>query len=373
MSVLGALSAMAMISQDFGDVASSRVTGRWGRTQRLVLQILYQALKLVRSQHASREAASPLLLAIYFTSFPGQAYDSAVQLKANIETLKGSLTQGQNPGTGGRSGQILDMAVALTCSVAHCCGRATSRPSSQYFAELCRLLDRLRLPCFATLRADGAFFLAQKTDDLRDLLFAETLTGALIGKDRAVGANSGSEETFAGFRWEEGISEWIATSPVARRRMDIAPTEVAAPRRSSRHRNGSLDVQLDQSEPDMTAGAAEETGPLMAKAKAVSEPDRIQVGRRLAGKRPRTEEHDHRSRSGDAPATTDGIDELSMCQENRPRSLGKSRLRYHAIVGLRNQCRRAARSGETGPRMVLAELGRRLNPTDHGDADELGL
>ncbi|KAK1595197.1 uncharacterized protein LY79DRAFT_588630 [Colletotrichum navitas] len=373
MSVLGALSAMAMISQDFGDVASSRVTGRGSRTQRIVLQILYQALRLVRSQHASREAVSPLLLAIFFTSFPGPAHDSAIQLKAIIDTLEGGLGQRQNLGGGRRGSQILDIAVALTCSVAHCCGRATSRPSSQYFAELCRLVDRLGVQCFARLRADGAFFLAQKTDDLRDLVFAETLTRALTSKDHSVDANSGSEETFAGFRWEEGISEWIAVSPVARRRNGIVPAQFVVPRRSSRHRYGSFGDQRDHSELDMTAGAAEEIRPLMAMAKAASEPDGIQVDRRQAGKRPRGEKHDHGSQSREARATTEGIDELSMCQENRPRTLGKSQLRNHTMARLRNQCRRATRSGETGPRMVLAELCGRANPTGHGDEDELGF
>ncbi|KAK1968077.1 hypothetical protein LY78DRAFT_701792 [Colletotrichum sublineola] len=364
---------MAMVSQDFGNVTSSRVTGRWSRTQRVVLQVLYQALRLVRGQHASREAASPLLLAIFFTSFPGPAHDSAIQLKAIIETLEGSLGQRQNSGMGVKSGQMLDIAVALTCSVAQCCGRATSRPSSQYFAELCRLVDQLGAPCFARLRADGAFFLAQKTDDLRDLAFAETLTGGLTGKDRSVDAKSCSEETFAGFRWEEGISEWIAVSPVARRRNGIAPAEVAVPRRSSRRRYGSLDVQRGQSELDMTAEAAEGTRCLMAIAKAASEPDKTQVDWRQARKRQRAEEHDHSSQSGDVQATTDGIDELSMCQENQPWTLSKSRLRSHAIVRLRNQCRRAARSGETVPRMVLTQLRSRVNLTGHGDEDELGL
>ncbi|KAK2062489.1 hypothetical protein LY76DRAFT_613574 [Colletotrichum caudatum] len=369
MSVLGALSAMAMISQDFGDVASGRVAGRWSRTQRIVLQILYQALRLVRSQHASREATSPLLLAIFFTSFPDPTQDSVVQLKATIETLEGSLGQRQNSGAGGKSGQILDIAVALTCSVAQCCSRATSRPSSQYFARLCRLVDQLGVPCFARLRAEGAFFLAQKTNDLRDLVFAETSTGASTNKDRSADANSGSEETFTGFRWEEGISEWIAVSPVARRRNGIAPADVVVPRRSSRHRCGSLDDQWDQSELDMTRTTVKETGPSMRIDEAASEPDGLQVDRRQAGKRSRAEAHDHGNQSGDARAT-EGIDELSLCQENRPRALGKSNL---TMGILQSQCRRATRSSEAGPRMVLAELFSRVNPAGHRDEDELGL
>ncbi|KZL86253.1 hypothetical protein CI238_10480 [Colletotrichum incanum] len=373
MSVLGALSAMAMISHGFGDAKNSRNTGQRSRTQRVVLHILYQALGLVRSQRASREAVYPLLLAIFFSSFPGPAHDVVTQLETAIESLEGSLGQRRISGTCGKLGQLLDVTVALTCSIAHCCGRATARPSNQYFAELCKLVDQLGAPCFTTLRADGAFYLAQKTDDLRDLVFAETLTGALIGKERAVIAHSGSEETFfAGFRWEQGISEWIAVSPVARRR-NVARMEVTGPRRSSRHRNGTADVQLDRPCMETTAGATDKTGPSVAIAKTASELDGSQAGQRLAGRRQRAQ-GDHGSRSEDARATMDGIDELSMCQENRPQALGKSRLGSQAMgVGLRNRCRRVTRSGETGPRMVLAELCSRGNPTGHGDEDELGL
>ncbi|GKT87994.1 hypothetical protein Ct61P_05844 [Colletotrichum tofieldiae] len=371
MSVLGALSAMAMVSHGFGDAADSRNTGQRSRTQRVVLQILYQALGLVRSQRASKEAAYPLLLAIFFSSFPGPAHDGVTQLEAAIESLEDSLGQRRISGTHGNLGQLLDVTVALTCSIAHCCGRATTRPSNQYFADLCKLVDQLGAPCFTTLRADGAFFLAQKTDDLRDLVFAETLTGALMGKDRAVIAHSGSEETFfAGFRWEQGISEWIAVSPVARRRNAVRRAEVAVPRRSSRHRNGTAD---DRPCLETTAGATDETGPLMAIAKTASEPDGNQVDQQLAGRRQRPQ-GDHGSRSGDARATMDSIDELSICQENRPQALGKSQLGSKAMgVGLWNRCRRVTRRGETGPRMVLAELCSKGNPTGHGDEDELGL
>ncbi|GKT43757.1 uncharacterized protein ColSpa_03938 [Colletotrichum spaethianum] len=375
MSVLGALSAMAMISHGFGDATTSRKSVRWSRTQRVVLQIFYQALELVRSQRASREAAYPLLLAIFFSSSPGPAHDSATQLETAIESLEVSFGQRRTSGTGGKSGPLLDVAVALTCSIAHSCGRATAQPSSQYFAELCKLVDQLGTPNFATLRAEGAFCLAQKTDDLRDLVFAETMTGALIGKDRAVISHSVSEEAlFAGFRWEEGISEWIAVSPVARRQNVIAQAEVAVPRRSSRRRDDKVDVQLARPGLATTAGAADETGPLVAIAQTVSEPDGNQVDRRLAGRRRKAQEGNHGSKSGDVRATMEGIDELSMCQENQPQAPDKSRLGSKVIgIGLRNRCRRVTRSSETGPRMVLAELCSRGNPTGHGDEDELGL
>ncbi|OBR13853.1 hypothetical protein CH63R_02579 [Colletotrichum higginsianum IMI 349063] len=376
MSVLGALSAMAMISQDFGNTTNTREIRQRTRTQKVVLHIFYLALGVVRGQRARSEAAYPLLLAIFLSVLAGPAHDSATQLKIAVENFGDGLGERRASCTGGNTCQLLDVTVALTCSIAHCCGRATAQQSNQYFAEICKLVGQLGVPCFVTLQADGAFFLAQKTDDLRDLVFAETSTGALAGKGRAVTACEGSSKTFfAGFQWEEGISEWIAVSPAARRRNIIAREEVAAPRRSARHSHGDTDVQLNRFELETTTGSTDKGGPWVTVAPTASDPDNNQVDQRLAWRRQRPHKEYHGS-SGDARAAMDGIDELSMCQENRPRVLGKSRLGKQTTgTGQRNQCRRIARSVETGPREALDELctNSRSTLTGHGDEDELGL
>ncbi|KAJ0167745.1 hypothetical protein CTA2_440 [Colletotrichum tanaceti] len=376
MSVLGALSAMAMISQDFGNTTNTRETGRRTRTQKAVLHIFYLALGVVRGQRARSEAAYPLLLAIFLSVLAGPAHESATQLKIAVENFGDDLGQRRTSCTGGNTRQLLDVTVALACSIAHCCGRATAQQSNQYFAEICKLVDQLGVTCFVTLRADGAFFLAQKTDDLRDLVFAEASTGALAGKDRAVMACEGSGNTFfAGFQWEEGISEWIAVSPAARQRNMIAREEVVAPRRSARHRQGDTNAQLNQFGLETTTAATDKGGPLVAVAPTAGDSDDNQVDQRLAWRKQRPQKEYHGS-SGDARAAMDGIDELSICQENRPWVMGKSRLGRQTIgIGQRKQCRRIARSVETGPREALDELctNSRSTLTGHGDEDELGL
>ncbi|KXH59027.1 hypothetical protein CSAL01_05563 [Colletotrichum salicis] len=370
MSVLGALSAMAMISQDFGSNALSTSAIRRSRTQRVVVHILHQALRLVRSRVVSKEAAYPLLVALFLSSSPKAADEATrLRLKAAIDSFGLGLSLGRASNTGNNDSQLLDITVDITCSIAHCCGRATGQPSNSYFAKLCELIDTLETPGFARLRGNGAFVLAQKTDDLRDLVFAETLKEDLAEKDGMVVAKG----NFSGFRWEEGISEWIATSPLARRQEHF--TQGALPRRrSGRHSNGKDDVRVlaDRSEPDPTTEGADKPGP-------TGESIGDQVTRRLAGKRKRAKSEDHGSRKTDSGAGIDGIDgldELGMGPENWPRVLGKSRLGSH-VAGARKRdgCRRVIRSSETWSRKVLAHLGVQatLNDCSLNDEDELGL
>ncbi|WKT48988.1 hypothetical protein QSH57_013918 [Fusarium oxysporum f. sp. vasinfectum] len=77
----------------------------------------------------------------------------------------------------------------LACSVA------------QYRGQACGLACHDKVWC-----PDGAFVLAQKTKDLRDVAFAE----------RFPTAGKGTLETstmFSGWKWEEGIGEWVLPSP----------------------------------------------------------------------------------------------------------------------------------------------------------------
>ncbi|KAM0436226.1 hypothetical protein ACHAPT_003118 [Fusarium lateritium] len=94
------------------------------------------------------------------------------------------------------------------CFVAQYRGRACGLACHDVLSEICATLNGLRLPDWFHdgLRSDGAFVLAQKTKDLRDVAFAERLPAA--GK--------GTLETttlFSGWRWEEGIGEWVLPSP----------------------------------------------------------------------------------------------------------------------------------------------------------------
>ncbi|KPM46207.1 hypothetical protein AK830_g297 [Neonectria ditissima] len=104
-------------------------------------------------------------------------------------------------------------ALFLACSIAQCRGRACSVACHDVLSEICTTLDGIEVPDWFRngLRMDGAFLLAQKTKDLRDLAFAEKLPAT----DKGL---AGTGTVFSGWRWEEGISEWVLLSPASKTR-----------------------------------------------------------------------------------------------------------------------------------------------------------
>ncbi|KAI6371639.1 hypothetical protein MCOR25_003921 [Pyricularia grisea] len=118
-----------------------------------------------------------------------------------------------------------DMAVALVGSIAQCCGRGSTNPASKYLSQLCMRVKELQLEgrIFQSMETDVAFYLAARTNDLRDLAFAETLDSSHTS-EATNKTHQGKKMTeqpksallsnmFTGYRWEEGISEWVIASP----------------------------------------------------------------------------------------------------------------------------------------------------------------
>ncbi|ETS83386.1 hypothetical protein PFICI_05262 [Pestalotiopsis fici W106-1] len=106
--------------------------------------------------------------------------------------------------------------ISLLSGTAKICGRGTTLASRHYLAAFCKQLGRLGLPTdlLETINKTGAFTLAEQSNDLRDLLYAESLVSgsASTGGD---GCHQGSRKPmlFEGFRWDASISEWVTASP----------------------------------------------------------------------------------------------------------------------------------------------------------------
>lgn len=95
----------------------------------------------------------------------------------------------------------------LVCSIAQTHHSKTSTPAHESFMRLCQRLEQLPWPAkvFAAVRRDGAFALAQKTNDLRDLAFAE---GQMAHEKPPASAGKNT-----GWFWEEAIGEFVVRTP----------------------------------------------------------------------------------------------------------------------------------------------------------------
>lgn len=120
--------------------------------------------------------------------------------------------------------QDYEAVTALICSLAQCCGRGAAESSHHYLTKLCDQLDSTVAADEANsrkIRIDCAFLLAERTNDLRDLAFAESFTPAETN-NHVVQPTPRKHQTatssFTGFSWDEGISEWVTATPAASQR-----------------------------------------------------------------------------------------------------------------------------------------------------------
>jgi hypothetical protein len=110
-----------------------------------------------------------------------------------------------------------DTTVTLISTAAQCCGLWSNSPPHFFLGHLCDIVAKLGLPSrwLKRVRVDSAFLLAQKTNDLQALAFAENLPLSPVAKDHPKAKVRVDETYFSGYRWEEGISEWIVATPPA--------------------------------------------------------------------------------------------------------------------------------------------------------------
>ncbi|KAI0603520.1 hypothetical protein F4775DRAFT_37248 [Biscogniauxia sp. FL1348] len=132
------------------------------------------------------------------------------------------------PTKNGRTRNDYDNLVSLISSIARGCSRGTSVASHQCLEDLFGRLAVLDTGCHImdSLKGAAAFLLAQQTNSVRDLIYAEKLNPP-SGSENSGGNGNDSEGSqragggrtlFTGYRWEETIGEWVTVSPVANKK-----------------------------------------------------------------------------------------------------------------------------------------------------------
>lgn len=117
-----------------------------------------------------------LALACHLAVTDAPFADAAFKRQAAMELRE----LAQRAGCGVTSRLHYHQAITLLCSLAQYRSRSCAMPGRESVAELCAKLEGLGLGgCFGHgLRTDVAFHVAQRTKDLRDLAFAESLPSA---------------------------------------------------------------------------------------------------------------------------------------------------------------------------------------------------
>ncbi|KAL7918510.1 hypothetical protein ACQKWADRAFT_323725 [Trichoderma austrokoningii] len=202
-----AVAALTLESQIIPGEQERRISA-WRR----LIYVLDRSISLIaryKSRKSPQDNASFLLVLARYLAVANSGLANA-EFKRRVAEEFGNMAQKIDPEA--NHGKQYQQTIILLCTIIQCRRRSSSASSQEILADLYSKLDHEKLPDWFEhgLQKDLAFMLAQKTEDLRDLSFAESLSVTTP-------ADTKFSIMFSGWRWEEGISEWVLpTSPQRR-------------------------------------------------------------------------------------------------------------------------------------------------------------
>lgn len=226
--VLSVVSAMRRLGEDelrTGNVVITEKVERINRTLKFVLHICLAEINSWRGRR-SRPREILCLATLFSTS------DSRERcINTCVSSMINSVHEVQNC-TQGNTRHRHDDMLKLLANVAKLCGRGTSQASCHYLDRFCEQLRQLDIQneALEEIKKAGAFFLAQQSNDLRDLLYAENLVSESGKSGTGRASLPGKYAIFVGYCWDETISEWITASPIARKTSKRRPLRSSSSR-----------------------------------------------------------------------------------------------------------------------------------------------
>lgn len=172
--------------------------------------IIQRCIYELRRTRKSSWPATILVLAAFFTSTLPASHKDTIG-----SGVLGRIMGGQESIEGR---QHYEAVTSLIGAIAQYCGRGSAQPSHYYVIKLCDQLEQelSSIGSPRSLRMDCAFVLAERTNDLRDLAFAESLD-ATGTKEQVVPTPRRKSVSSSAYRWDEDICEWITVTPAPAR------------------------------------------------------------------------------------------------------------------------------------------------------------
>ena len=256
-TALSVLAAMVLLGREGaiseqppgGESQHSRITAFSKRVEH-ILQVCITGLQ------EGRKGMQPRLDAYLLSLCAFLAFDTGAGAAA-YATIEAAWEKGHVRSKGDESlARQYDVTLALVSAIAHGCSRGTHLSPNDHLSLLCDKLETLRLPgdALSNVRVDGAFSVAEHTGDLRHLAFAESLRARCgsasngqqqTGKTQHGRSGKNGEQTpraasYAGFRWDDDIGEWVVISNKSNNN-SILPTAATAARRVTWGASSCLD------------------------------------------------------------------------------------------------------------------------------------
>lgn len=235
MSVISILASMSLLGETEITSPEPRESDTWRKKDnhnrfKYVLRACINGLGTCMRDRGSQKLES-LYLAIFLSSTQAQGERVEAHVKGNMNRL--SLPSATSRGTkGSHLHNQYDDISWIIASMARTCGRATSVASHQCLQGLFGRLESLKLTpgLLDKLKAAAAFSVAQQTNNVKDLIYAESLHPCTGLSPSSTSQHQSGSTLFTGYRWEETIGEWVTVSPIMNKRR--AATMKTLPRSS---------------------------------------------------------------------------------------------------------------------------------------------
>ncbi|KAI0165800.1 hypothetical protein GGR57DRAFT_136526 [Xylariaceae sp. FL1272] len=178
---------------------------------------------------------------LYFASFLASTQTQGYKVQTRITHTIKQLSSARSisaPFQKGRTWCHFDAIAWLLASISRSVSRGTSESSHHCLNILFKRLLSVGLASHLLdgLKAHSAFLIAQETNNVRDLIYAESLNPDVPSSDSSTKRRGSVSTLFSGYRWEETIGEWVTSSPVLKKH--VAPT-----RKHHRSSIGPIDAQ----------------------------------------------------------------------------------------------------------------------------------
>lgn len=230
-SAITAISTLPILGQEARDSSMCQTTwiNRSSASQK-VGYIIQRCMYELRRTRKPGWPATVLNLAAFFTNTLPDSH------KGNI--VSGALARTTSGQESLEGIQHYEAVTSLIGAIAQCCGRGSTQPSHYYLSRLCDQLEH-ELSSDGTprtLRMDCAFVLAERTNDLRDLAFAESLD-ASMSKQQVI-PTPRRKSVSSAYRWDEDICEWITVTPAPLQRQRRSLSSSLSPPPEQKHGSG---------------------------------------------------------------------------------------------------------------------------------------
>ncbi|KAI0402583.1 hypothetical protein F4802DRAFT_343778 [Xylaria palmicola] len=219
MSVLGILASMSLLGETERGVSClpesdiRRITIIGNRLKYIIRACIHWLGSHIRGR--GNQKLELLYLALFLSS--GQIKSERIENYVRGSVGKLSLSNVTSMSTKDvRARNHYDSVAGLIASIARACGRGTSVASHQCLDGLFKHLEPLELnrTLLGNLKAAAAFLIAQQTNNVKDLIYAESLHWHGQPSSGATSRQQSRDTLFTGYCWEETIGEWVTVSPV---------------------------------------------------------------------------------------------------------------------------------------------------------------